>query len=91
MRCGECGHDNPVDSAFCEECGSSFAPVCAACQKENNRTAKFCRHCGEDISVSPAQEAQPTTVEQDDDEPDQPQPDDAETITDVEQITGTTE
>ena len=63
MKCGECGYENPVDSLFCEECGSSFALACAACQKENNSSAKFCRFCGESIEANSSPTVEPSDSE----------------------------
>lgn len=50
--CGVCGHQNPADGMFCEECGNSLAKekkngkFCPACGWENDLDAAFCEECG---------------------------------------------
>jgi class 3 adenylate cyclase/tetratricopeptide (TPR) repeat protein len=46
MRCESCGHDNPPDAAFCEECGAAFEVPCPHCGQLQRAATKFCRHCG---------------------------------------------
>lgn len=46
MKCSACGHENPADSAFCEECGSRLVVFCSGCAAENRPGARFCRNCG---------------------------------------------
>ncbi len=29
MQCPRCQHDNPADSAFCDECGARLEATCA--------------------------------------------------------------
>src|SRR5262249_53856507 len=47
MKCPRCEHENQLDAAFCEECGSRLEAICASCGEQNRATAKFCRKCGE--------------------------------------------
>jgi class 3 adenylate cyclase/tetratricopeptide (TPR) repeat protein len=49
MRCPRCQHENPVDAAFCDECGARLETACAACGEGNRPGAKFCRKCGESL------------------------------------------
>jgi eukaryotic-like serine/threonine-protein kinase len=48
-RSSACGHNNPLDAAFCGECGTSLATQpspCATCGQPNPAGLKFCRGCG---------------------------------------------
>jgi serine/threonine protein kinase/class 3 adenylate cyclase len=45
MNCADCGHTNPGDAAFCENCGADLARVCPSCSTENSPTARFCKRC----------------------------------------------
>lgn len=58
MDCGECGHANPADHVFCEECGATLpipppdatahqsALSCAACGEANPADHRYCQECG---------------------------------------------
>jgi len=52
MTCPQCQHENPVDAAFCDECGARFEAACAACGEPNRPGAKFCRKCGQPLIQS---------------------------------------
>tara|TARA_B100000686_G_scaffold273541_1_gene291200 strand:- start:49 stop:927 length:879 start_codon:yes stop_codon:yes gene_type:complete len=62
MKCGECGHDNPVDATFCERCGISLLVVCSDCAEENNILAEFCRFCGAGIVSHNQSSPEPATT-----------------------------
>jgi len=53
MRCESCGHDNPRDAAFCEECGAAFEVPCPQCGQLQRAGTKFCRHCGRRLAETP--------------------------------------
>jgi class 3 adenylate cyclase/tetratricopeptide (TPR) repeat protein len=53
MRCESCGHDNPSDAAFCEECGAAFEVPCPHCGQPQRAGTKFCRHCGHHLAGAP--------------------------------------
>ena len=46
MDCLNCRSQNPVDAAFCENCGSRLEVACASCDAANRVGAKFCKKCG---------------------------------------------
>ncbi|MFW8051903.1 zinc ribbon domain-containing protein [Vagococcus fluvialis] len=55
-KCNNCGHLNPKDGKFCEECGSSLLEVsvslpsdCPSCGAVNDSGAKFCESCGHNL------------------------------------------
>ena len=68
MRCLVCGHESPLGSSFCLNCGSALAPavqqtpaaapglpvVCGVCHGENPPGMKFCRACGAALASAPA-------------------------------------
>ena len=45
MNCTACGHQNPDDATFCENCAAELARVCGACSTQNSPAAKFCKRC----------------------------------------------
>lgn len=45
-----CGHGNPEDHLFCEQCAAGLAPVRPFCSQENNQGARFFRHCQTPLS-----------------------------------------
>src|SRR6266436_7159096 len=49
MTCPRCQHENPVDAAFCDECGARLEVACVACGEPNRPGAKFCRKCGQPL------------------------------------------
>jgi class 3 adenylate cyclase/tetratricopeptide (TPR) repeat protein len=63
MRCEACGHDNPADAAFCEECGVAFETPCPHCGQRQRVATKFCRRCGRRLAagsdILPAPSAPP--------------------------------
>ena len=48
MLCPSCGQENPEDSKFCGQCGSSLAAEhpCPTCGHLNPPDLRFCRGCG---------------------------------------------
>jgi ribosomal protein L40E len=50
LECKKCGWSNPVDSKFCNRCGSSLSAVCPNCNNKNPSDAAFCNECGTKIS-----------------------------------------
>ncbi|HZD82259.1 MAG TPA: zinc ribbon domain-containing protein [Nitrososphaeraceae archaeon] len=50
--CSQCGNNNPVDSKFCNKCGSRLAsPSCSNCGKSDNpQLALFCNQCGSKLN-----------------------------------------
>jgi len=59
MRCDTCGHDNPQDAAFCEQCGLALDIVCPQCAQRQRAATKFCRHCGHRLAVASESAAEP--------------------------------
>lgn len=63
MKCSYCGHENPSDYNFCENCGkplsSSATPIvqpiqqtqgtCPFCGYQNPQDNKFCENCGKEL------------------------------------------
>ncbi len=45
MQCAACGHNNPDDADFCEQCAGDLIRACGACGTQNTPTAKFCKRC----------------------------------------------
>jgi hypothetical protein len=49
-RCSNCGHKNPEDIKFCQECGSPLAATgpkhCTTCGAELAAGTRFCGECG---------------------------------------------
>ena len=57
MKCAACGHDNPAEYKFCEQCGDSLSLLaCPACSHGNLPDMKFCEECGArlDIFICPS-------------------------------------
>ena len=50
MQCARCRNENPVDAAFCEECGARLASVCPRCGEATRRSARFCAKCGQSLT-----------------------------------------
>jgi ribosomal protein L40E len=50
LECKKCGWSNPVDSKFCNRCGSPLSAVCPNCGNKNPSDAAFCNECGSKIS-----------------------------------------
>src|ERR1051325_5362934 len=63
-RSSACGHENPLEAAFCGECGALLSPQslsCATCGQPTPASLAFCRNC--DASHSPASaSAAPSTA-----------------------------
>lgn len=59
--CPGCGHDNPGDHAFCEECGAVMGGgpgSCPSCGHQNPDDYAFCEECGADLGQdAPAEDA----------------------------------
>ena len=51
MKCPKCQFENPDDSLFCRECGSSFEVeiTCPKCNAIHPLGSKFCNKCGFDL------------------------------------------
>jgi class 3 adenylate cyclase len=49
MKCPMCQFDNPEDSLFCGDCGSSLAMNCPNCGSTPPPGFKFCNKCGHDL------------------------------------------
>jgi class 3 adenylate cyclase/tetratricopeptide (TPR) repeat protein len=49
VRCLRCRHDNPADSAFCDECGAALEVACRTCSELNRAAARYCRKCGQPL------------------------------------------
>jgi class 3 adenylate cyclase/tetratricopeptide (TPR) repeat protein len=54
MGCAGCGHENPPESRFCNECGGPLAAGCTSCGGENPASAKFCNQCGASLAAAAA-------------------------------------
>jgi serine/threonine protein kinase/class 3 adenylate cyclase len=45
MICAGCGHTNPGDAKFCENCAADLVRVCPSCATQNSPSARFCKQC----------------------------------------------
>jgi class 3 adenylate cyclase/tetratricopeptide (TPR) repeat protein len=54
MTCAVCGHENPRDARFCNECSAPLAAACRACGAENPPGARFCNRCAAPLGRPPA-------------------------------------
>lgn len=47
-KCDACGHNNPSQAQFCNNCGSKIIKeiTCGNCNEKLPKDAKFCHHCG---------------------------------------------
>ena len=52
MICPRCQCNNPVNAAFCDQCGARLETACPNCGESNRHGANFCRRCGQSISES---------------------------------------
>src|SRR3990170_1863584 len=63
MVCPNCGHDNPVGTKFCGECGRPLAVTCSNCSAVNPPSNKFCGECGTLLgTAAPAAATQPAAA-----------------------------
>ena len=51
MRCYKCQRDVPIDSKFCQYCGTDLSKVaiCPFCKSQLQEGMNFCPHCGKDV------------------------------------------
>jgi membrane protease subunit (stomatin/prohibitin family) len=50
VACAQCGHHNPPNAKFCQECGAKQGPAkCANCQADLTPGSKFCNECGQKV------------------------------------------
>jgi ribosomal protein L40E len=49
MKCPSCQYENPDDSMFCGECGSSLEVNCPNCGAKPPLNFKFCNKCGQNL------------------------------------------
>src|SRR5262245_28579662 len=61
MECAGCRHENPDDSRFCGECGSTLvrAVTCARCGHSNPGVQRFCNGCGNRLAGDSAVPPEP--------------------------------
>jgi class 3 adenylate cyclase len=52
--CSNCGAENPVDHAFCSNCGNALGRSCPNCGTSNEAGNKFCFNCGSGLDGAPA-------------------------------------
>ncbi len=57
MHCAKCGHQNPVGTKFCGQCGIRLTLVCAACGTANPADNGFCGERGSLLSEVGATES----------------------------------
>ena len=50
MKCPKCQFENPEDSLFCGECGSSLEVTCPNCGAKPPPNFKFCNECGYNLT-----------------------------------------
>ena len=50
--CPNCQHQNPIDAAFCMNCGSKLTRACTNCGTNLPGNARFCSNCGQPVAVS---------------------------------------
>jgi uncharacterized RDD family membrane protein YckC len=56
--CPRCGHENPTDTRYCNECGLRIDGLCPVCGTQNEPASHFCGNCGFDfVQSSPRQAA----------------------------------
>ncbi|HUR73244.1 MAG TPA: zinc ribbon domain-containing protein, partial [Sporichthya sp.] len=58
--CASCGHENPVATKFCVECGAAMVRSCPACAAQVTNNQKFCGDCGHDLRLTRAAPAAAT-------------------------------
>ncbi len=50
--CPKCQTPNPVNTQYCENCGSQIGVSCPSCNMLTRAAARFCSHCGVDVQKS---------------------------------------
>ena len=53
MTCGDCGHEPPAGSTFCNECGAKLAVTCPGCGASPPPASRFCNECGATLGAAP--------------------------------------
>ena len=53
MTCGDCGHEPPAGSTFCNECGAKLAVICPSCGATPPPASRFCNECGATLAAAP--------------------------------------
>jgi len=48
-QCASCGHRNPQNVSFCENCGAGLFEACPQCRHENRLGVRYCGSCGLDL------------------------------------------
>src|SRR5262245_39825075 len=54
FQCSFCGHDNPVNAKFCNECGSPLHLALCACGAVNEVADAKCYKCGAPLESAPS-------------------------------------
>ncbi len=57
VRCSSCGWELPVDSRFCENCGTPVGKACPSCGAPVSEGRPFCRRCGARVAGPDARSA----------------------------------
>src|SRR5512143_1772543 len=52
QACPKCQHQNPIDAAFCLNCGTKLTRACSNCGTLLPGNARFCSNCGQPVAVS---------------------------------------
>ncbi|HUF39333.1 MAG TPA: adenylate/guanylate cyclase domain-containing protein [Anaerolineales bacterium] len=61
MNCPTCGHVNPPEAKFCQNCGTDLRFACPNCGEANSRAARFCQNCGHRLA-EPAADPHPAAA-----------------------------
>ena len=64
MECPKCQFENPVDSAFCGDCGAALEVSCPNCGAIPPPNFKFCNKCGHDLQKVPETPAKDLSFDQ---------------------------
>ncbi|MGC4009321.1 MAG: zinc ribbon domain-containing protein [Pseudomonas sp.] len=52
LACSQCSAPNPLNSRFCQNCGTSLQPEpCQRCRAPMASRARFCAECGQERST----------------------------------------
>src|SRR3990172_12550541 len=65
MCCPACGHENPPDARFCNECAKPVSPVCAGCGAQKPPDAKFCGQCARPLASAATRSKPPERAPRD--------------------------